>query len=262
MTLDGLSERRACVLLDMSRSSLRYHPSKNDQELDSILQTLSNNEKRFGRRRLLVRLHELGHKVNHKRLRRVYQNKQLQVQPSKKRRLTGVRGKPMMMPIQPNTRWSIDFVHDNFAGGSRCFRTLVVVDDFSRECLKLEVDFSIPAYRVIRVLDYLCVSRGKPLEIVMDNGPEFRALIVQDWAARNDIRINYIQPGKPVQNAFVESFNGRFRDECLNLHLFASLKETQHVIEQWRKYYNSKRPHSSLGYKTPMEYAKLKSSAP
>jgi putative transposase len=257
-----VTERRACSLLEISRSTLRYSPRQNDKELAAMLDTLSNNEKRFGRRRLLVRLKQLGHKVNHKRLRRIYQSKELQVPPTKRRRLTGVRGQSAMTPVKTNARWSIDFVHDNFAGGSRCFRTLVVVDDFSRECLALEVDTSLPASRVVSALEKLCKRRGVPLELVMDNGPEFRALLLQDWAARQGIRINYIEPGKPTQNAFVESFNGRFRDECLNQHVFGTLKDTRQTIETWRNYYNSIRPHSSLGYMTPTEYATTKSAVP
>jgi putative transposase len=168
----------------------------------------------------------------------------------------------MMTPIEANARWSIDFVHDNFAGGSRCFRVFAVVDDFTRECLALEADTSLNSQRIVRVLERLCLLRGSPLELVSDNGPEFRALGFQDWAARKKIRVNYIQPGKPVQNAFVESFNGRFRDEFLNQHLFGSLHDTKTKIEHWRHYYNTKRPHSSLGYKTPMEFAKTTSRVP
>lgn len=262
MQVQGLSERRACRLLDLSRSTKRYCSKRDDQELVVAIQTVTNKEKRFGRRRLLVRLTQMGYTVNHKRLRRIYQTVKLQVMPTKRRRLTGVRGRPIVSPLNPNTRWSLDFIQDNFAGGSRCFRTLVVVDDFSRECLALEVDTSLPAYRVVKVLERLCSVRGTPLQLVMDNGPEFRALLFQDWAARRDIQINYIEPGKPVQNAFVESFNGRFRDECLNQHVFGRLSETKQIINQWRIYYNEQRPHSSLGYKTPMEYANMQSSVP
>jgi len=167
-----------------------------------------------------------------------------------------------MTPVERNVRWSIDFVHDTYDGGSRRFRTLVVVDDFSRECLALEVDISLPARRVVRTLERLCLNRSAPLELVADNGPEFRALELQDWAARQGIRLNYIEPGKPMQNAFVESFNGRFRDECLNQYVFGALSQTREIIEKWRIYYNSRRPHSSLGYMTPIEYANKKSVVP
>jgi putative transposase len=262
MQFQGLSERRACSFLDVSRSTKRYRCKESDQHLIATLQTLSNSEKRFGRRRLMVRLKQLGHNLNHKKLRRIYRITQLQVVPTKRRRLTGIRGKSMMTPIEPNARWSLDFVHDNFAGGSRGFRTLAIVDDFTRECLALEVDTSLPAERVVRVLERLCETRGSPLELVTDNGPEFRALTLQDWAARQHVRINYIEPGKPVQNAYIESFNGRFRDECLNQHLFGTLRETKRIIERWRYYYNAQRPHSSLGYKTPMEFIRSKSGAP
>jgi putative transposase len=150
----------------------------------------------------------------------------------------------------------MDFVSDSLYSGRR-FRTLNIVDDFSRECLAIEVDFSLPSERVTRVLDRLLCGRSKPSEIVIDNGPEFRSNQTQSWAEKRGIKLHYIDPGKPIQNAFVESFNGKFRDECLNDNWFLDIKEARETIETWRTDYNTERPHSSLGYKTPSEFRQM-----
>ena len=156
----------------------------------------------------------------------------------------------MPLPTNTNQRWSIDFVSDSFWDGRR-FRTLNIVDDFSRECLGIEISTSIPGARAVRVLDFLVELRGKPQQIVLDNGPEFTSKVFLKWAEERNIELSFIEPGKPIQNAFVESFNGKFRDECLNEHWFLNLEDARKKVEKWRNDYNFVRPHSSLGYLTP-----------
>jgi len=162
----------------------------------------------------------------------------------------------MALPDAPNKRWSMDFTSDSLYSGRR-FRTLNVVDDFSRESVGIEVAFSLPSQRVTRLLERLFWTHGKPEKITCDNGPEFRSKHTQKWAQKAGILLDYIDPGKPMQNAFVESFNGKFRDECLNEHWFLDIAEAQHEIELWRTDYNTERPHSSLQYKTPAEVRKM-----
>lgn len=160
----------------------------------------------------------------------------------------------MIVPDRPNCRWSMDFVSDSFASGRR-FRTLNIVDDFTRECVAIEVDTSLTGMRVTRVLDNLASTRGLPSELVMDNGPEFTSKAMLTWASKKPIQLRFIDPGKPIQNAFIESFNGKLRDECLNEQWFLNLAEAQEELEEWRQFYNSQRPHSSLNYATPEEFA-------
>lgn len=191
--------------------------------------------------------------MNSKRVYRIYTEENLKVRRRGRKRLALARGTPMEIPSGLNERWSMDFMSDSLFSGRR-FRTLNVMDDFSRECLAVEVDFSLPSQRVTRVLDRLLWSRGKPAEIVVDNGPEFRSKHTQSWAEQRGIKLHYIDPGKPIQNAFVESFNGKFRDECLNGTWFVEIQEARETTETWRNDYNTERPHSSLGYKTPAEF--------
>ena len=162
----------------------------------------------------------------------------------------------MDVPKRPNLRWSMDFVSDQLGSTGRRFRCLTIVDDFTRECLAIEVDTSLPGDRVARVLDRLAFLRGLPQGIVIDNGPEFTGRALDTWAFARKVKLDHIRPGKPVENAFLESFNGRLRDECLNEHWFSTLKEAQVRIEAWRQDYNRNRPHSSLGDMTPEEFAK------
>ncbi len=177
----------------------------------------------------------------------------------KRKRVSRAERQPMLVPEAPNQRWSMDFQHDLLAPrgnrGSQRFRTLNIVDDFSRECPTIEADTSLPGVRVVRVLERLAETRGLPLEIVLDNGPEMIGKALDEWAWRNGVRLNFIEPGKPVQNAFIESFNGKFRDECLNENWFLDLDDAREIIEAWRIDYNTRRPHSALGYATPEEFA-------
>ena len=218
------------------------------------LKELAAVRRRFGYRRLHVLLRREGWEVNHKKVYRIYTEERLQVRRRRRKRISRTERRPMIAVNAVNQRWSIDFQHDVTAKGQR-FRTLNMVDDFSRESLIIEVDTSLTGERVTRVLDRLKACRGLPLEIVLDNGPEMISKALDEWAYRNKVHLNFIEPGKPNQNAFIESFNGRFRDECLNEHWFANLGEARRIIEAWRIDYNQDRPHSALGYLTPNEFA-------
>jgi putative transposase len=194
--------------------------------------------------------------VNHKRTERIYREEGLTLR--KKRRRKGAAGVRVMIPLpqRPNERWSMDFVTDSIINGRR-FRALAIVDDYSRECPAIEVDTSLGGARVVNVLERLSQTRGLPDAITLDNGPEFAGRHLDEWAFRNGVKLNFIRPGKPIENAFAESFNGRFRDECLNTNWFINLKHAREVIEDWRKDYNEVRPHSSLNHRTPVEYANI-----
>jgi len=250
-----LSQRRACRLASFSLSSYQYQRrGQDDEALRTRLKELAAVRRRFGYRRLHVLLRREGWEVNHKKVYRIYTEERLQVRRRRRKRISRTERRPMIAVNAVNQRWSIDFQHDVTAKGQR-FRTLNMVDDFSRESLIIEVDTSLTGERVTRVLDRLKACRGLPLEIVLDNGPEMISKALDEWAYRNKVHLNFIEPGKPNQNAFIESFNGRFRDECLNEHWFANLGEARRIIEAWRIDYNQDRPHSALGYLTPNEFA-------
>lgn len=251
----GVSQRRACHILDVDRSSVRYKSMRsNDTELREAMKKVSAERRRFGYRRIHVMLQRQGWHINHKKLRRLYREEKLQVRKrGGRKRALGTR-RPMLVPDQPNERWSLDFVSDAFTDGRR-FRVLAVVDDYSRECLALMADTSLSGHRVTRELDELIKQRGKPNTIVSDNGTELTSMAVLKWCQDTGINWHYIQPGKPMQNAFVESFNGSFRDECLNETLFTTLREAKTIIHEWKEDYNLNRPHSSLGNLTPREFA-------
>lgn len=251
-----ISERRACVLVRLHRSTFQYQwRPPDDGFLRQRLKELALQRRRYGSPRLMVLLRREGFTDNHKRIERVYQEEELQVRHRKRKRVARAsrRVRPSV-PERPDQRWSMDFAHDCLADG-RTVRALTIVDDFSRECPHIEVDTSLGGQRVVRALDYLAWQRGLPREIVLDNGPEFTSLALDQWAHRTGVTLHFIEPGKPVQNAFIESFIGKFRDECLNEHWFTSLADARVKIETWRKEYNEYRPHSSLGYQTPVEFA-------
>lgn len=193
--------------------------------------------------------------MNRKLVYRIYREEKLSLRVRKRKRIAALVRVPLPTPEKPNVRWSMDFVSDQLGSTGRRFRCLTIVDDFSRECLAIEVDTSLPGSRVARVLERLAITRGLPQAIVVDNGPEFTGQSMDAWAFEKGIKLDYIRPGKPVENAYIESFNGKFRDECLNEHWFVTLREAQVRIEAWREDYNCHRPHSSLGDLTPEQFA-------
>jgi putative transposase len=243
------------------RMTVRYRSRRPaDTELRERLRALAHERRRFGYRRLHVLLRREGFTVNHKRLFRIYCQERLVVRRrGGRKRALGTRA-PMLIPEWPNDRWSLDFVADQFIDGRR-LRILVVVDDCTRECLALIADTSISGIRVARELDRLLGDRGKPKTIVSDNGTELTSNAILRWADDRKIAWHYIAPGKPVQNAFAESFIGRLRDELLNETLFRSLAHTRGALEAWRADYNSERPHSRLGWMSPAMYAAERRSA-
>jgi putative transposase len=255
-TVHGVSERRACEVLAADRSSVRYRTVRpDDAGLRERLRALAAARRRFGYRRLLILLRREGLRVNHKKLRRLYAEERLQVRRrGGRKRALGVRA-PLALPDGPNRRWSLDFVSDAFTSGRR-FPILAVVDDFTRECLCLVADTSLSGQRVARELDAVIARRGPPAAIVSDNGTELTSMAILRWSEERQVGWHYIAPGKPQQNAFVESFNGRLRDELLNETLFTSLAQARAALAAWRLDYNTIRPHSALGGRTPDEAAR------
>jgi putative transposase len=250
-----ISERRACRLVGFSRSAAWYKPqNRDDAELRTRLKVLAEKYPRYGYPTLHSMLRIEGLVRNRKRTYRLYREEGLQVRTKRRKKLTRPRI-PMIVPSRANERWSLDFVSDQLANGRR-LRVLNAVDDFTRECVLQVVDFSISGERVARALDELTQSRPLPSTLVCDNGPEFTSKAMFFWARDRQIKLHFIQPGKPTQNAFVESFNGKFRDYCLNLHWFASLHDARTTISQWRDHYNTVRPHRSLGKKPPAVFAR------
>jgi putative transposase len=249
------SQRRACVLVGIAAKTYRYGSRRaEDSELRRRLRELAAERRRFGYRRLLILLRRDGVVVNHKRLFRIYREERLTVRKrSGRKRALGTRA-PVTIPQAANQRWSLDFASDVLADGRR-FRILVVVDDFSRECLALVVDRSLSGRRVARELDRLAERRDRPVQIVSDNGTELTSHAILAWQQEHAVAWHYIAPGKPMQNGFVESLIGRLRDECLNEHLFKNLAAAQRTIELWRIDYNTQRPHTSLEGLTPFAFA-------
>jgi putative transposase len=251
----GLSERQALRLVGMSASTLRYEPRDDGNEaLRERLKTLAGQHRRHGYRMLHNRLRGEGWAINVKRTYRLYREEGLMVRKRRRKKLPVTERQPLLRPMHPNEVWSMDFVFDELANGRRV-KTLTVVDDCSKESVQIVADTSIPALYVTRVLDQVKAERGLPKVIRTDNGPEFAGRTMQDWAARNGVQLRFIQPGKPIQNAYIESFNSRFRDECLSQHWFASLGHMRSVIDSWREDYNHSRPHSTLGYVPPAVFA-------
>jgi putative transposase len=249
------SERRGCQLAGIGRSSCRYEARRrNDPELRQRLRELAGERRRFGYRRLTVMLRREGWPVNPKRVYRLYCQEGLSVRRRQRKRLKAEARRPLALPTQANQVWTMDFTHDNLASG-RKFRTLNLMDGYTRESLRIEVDTSLPGLRVVRVLQEVARQRGYPQAIQVDNGPEFISRVVDQWAFENRVELHFIAPGKPTQNAHIESFNGKFRDECLNENWFLTLQEAREKIEAWRRDYNQVRPHSGLGYETPEEFA-------
>ncbi len=249
----AFSQRRACRVMKMAVATYRYRSLRTDEPLRTKLVELAREKPRFGYRRLHVLLRRSGENVNHKRLHRVYREAGLMIR-RKKRKHCMREGKPLVARTSANPEWALDFLHDAVECG-RAIGVLSVVDASTRECLALEVDTSLASRRVTRVLDAIVAERGQPLAIRCDNGPELTSRHFLAWCGERRIELVHIQPGKPTQNAHVESFHGRLREECLTVSWFQNLFDARRKITAWRTAYNEERPHSSLGYCTPKEFA-------
>lgn len=249
-----LSERRACKAIGVQRSSIRYEScAKEPTKLIENMREIAKERPRAGYRGIHRLLRRRGHRVNIKRVYRLYKREGLHVRTKRRRRFAASPRLELAKVTKPNQRWSMDFVSDHLADGRR-FRILTVVDQFSRRSPGILVDTSITGARVAAFLDELAFTRGLPESITVDNGPEFISNALDQWAAHRGVRLHFSRPGKPVDNAFIESFNGRFRDECLNANWFASVVEARKLISNWWADYNEHRPHSALGGMTPIEY--------
>ena len=250
----AFSERRACGLMMVAVSSYRYQPRHSDEPLRTRLVELAREKPRFGYRRLHVLLRRTGEAVNHKRVHRVYREAGLCIRRKKRKHCVRV-GQPLRPCTVANQEWALDFVRDVVECG-RSIRVLTVVDAYTRECLALEVDTSFASRRVTRVLEGIIGERGMPASIRCDNGPELTSRHFLAWCLERQIELVHIQPGKPTRNGRCESFNGRLREECLAVSWFQNLFEARRKIAAWRQEYNEERPHSSLGYSTPSEFAR------
>ena len=252
----GLSERRSLQVLRMSASALRYVPKPDrNQALRERIVTLAQRHRRYGADMIYLKLRQAGQLVNHKRVERLYALEKLQVRRRRRKKIPISDRQPLIRPGAANEVWSMDFVFDRVATG-RAIKCLAIVDDATHEAIAVVPEHSIGGDHLVRILDRVCAQRGKPLIIRTDNGKEFTGRAMLTWAHRHGIALRLIEPGKPTQNAYIESFNGRLRDECLNEHWFASLQHAKVEIERWRQEYNEERPKRALGGLTPATYAK------
>jgi putative transposase len=260
----GLSERKACRIVRLSRATWQYEPKPEsllNKKLRVRIREIAAQRRRFGSFRIWQMLVRQGWAINKKRVQRIYVEEKLSLRIKRRLKQAATVRVPLPVPTGPNQVWSIDFVFDWVQSGRR-LKMLTVVDDFTHESLAIEVDFGIRAIRVTQVLDRIIELRGKVAAIRSDNGSEFAGNVMDAWAYGNGIKLDFIRPGKPNDNAFVESFNGKFRDECLNENRFLTLIEAQTIIEAWRKDFNEERPHKSLPANlTPSEYAMLNNNA-
>ena len=250
-----MSERQACALLNLSRSVYRYKARRSDdEELREQLLSLASRKPRWGFQKMFAYLKNQGRSWNHKRVRRVYRALGLNLRIKPKKRLPVRDPKPLVAPAEADISWSLDFMHDSLANG-RTIRTLNIIDEFNREGLWIEIDTSIPAARVVRVLDMLALWRRYPKQLRLDNGPELISQTLADWAAEHNVALAFIQPGKPAQNAFIERFNRTYREAVLDAFLFHTVAEVQAITEDWLEEYNAIRPHEALGDVPPYQYA-------
>ena len=250
-SVHGFSQRRACRVTNCNRKTAQHISRRpDDTDVRKQLKQLAHEHPRWGYKMLHAVLRQDGCEVNHKKVYRLYKEEKLQLRhKGKKRFKSELRGQPEKATAARQL-WTMDFVSDALSDG-RSFRTLNLIDAFTRQCLAIETDTSLSGERVVRVLEAVIAHGGKPQVIQIDNGPEFRSKALDLWASKNGVKLDFIEPGKPTQNGLIESFNGRFRDECLNQEWFGSLQEARQLIEEWRVSYNTKRPHSSLGYLPP-----------
>jgi putative transposase len=250
----GVSSRRACGLVGVHRSTFYYASCRrDDRALRLRLRELAASRPRFGYLRLHVLLRREGWLINRKRVYRLYCEEGLSVRTKQRRKRASHCRVTPVLPAAPNQRWGMDFVADTLDDGRR-FRALTVIDLFTRECLVIEADFALPGLRVSAVLDHLSLTRSLPKIITVDNGSEFISKDMDSWAYRRGIQLDFIRPGRPVENAHIESFNGRLRDECLNAELFLTLADARQKLAEWKSDYNKSRPHSSLGGLSPLEF--------
>lgn len=256
----GYSQRRACRLIQCNRSTARHNSTRrDDSELRQRLKSLAQEQQRWGYRLLGAALRQEGFLVNYKRLYRLYKEEKLELRPKHRKRLKSEkRGRPALA-TKLHEVWTMDFMSDTLCDGRR-FRTLNVLDVWSRQCLAIEVDTSLSSQRVVRVLDELVQQHGAPQRLQIDNGPEFRSQALDVWAKRHGVALHFIDPGKPTQNGHIESFNGHFRAECLSQEWFLHLREVRQTVGTWRMEYNTVRPHSSLGYLPPAVWAQQQQS--
>ena len=251
----GVSERQACRTIQVSRCAYRYQGKKTaDVSIIQELRQLAEQQPRWGCDKMTDYLRNEGHAWNHKRIRRVYRALSLDLKRKPKKRLPTRVAQTLVVPEQGNQTWSLDFMSDSLSNG-RAFRTLNVIDDFNREALWIEVDTSLPAERVVRVLEQLLDWRGKPASLRMDNGPELISQRLESWAQEKHIELLHIQPGKPAQNAYIERFNRTYREEVLDAYLFEDLQEVRYITERWLEDYNTIRPHEALQGLPPRQFA-------
>ncbi|KAB7725106.1 IS3 family transposase [Rudanella paleaurantiibacter] len=250
-----VSQRKACRWVGLSRNAVQEPVAVNEKDaaLKEQIETLAKRHKQWGVLKIYRRLRKQGECVNHKRVRRLYRLSGLNLRRKSRKRLPEAVRKPLVQAQACNECWSMDFTSDSLTDG-RKFRTLNVLDDYNREALGIEIDFSLPAKRVTRLLDRLVDERGKPQRLRSDNGPEFIADELQAWCQTNEVELVRIQPGKPTQNAYIERFNGTFRREVLNPNLFSSVQQARRVVDEWLVEYNTERPHQALRFMTPVEY--------
>jgi putative transposase len=253
---EGRSERRSCELAGCPRATVRYRRRRRDDaELRTLVKTIAAKRRRFGYRKITILVRREGIVANHKLVYRIYTEEGLAVRSRKRRHLRMTRGNALAALTQPNDRWSIDFISDTIAGG-RGMRVLTAVDDCTHEGLAVEPAFSYPSRSVIRTLEAIAFERGSlPKICKFDNGPEFTSHAMLAWAAKHNVELHFIDPGKPMQNGSVESFNARVRDEFLNEHVFTNLFDAREAAAEWLNDFNEVRPHQSLRYQTPAEYA-------
>jgi putative transposase len=238
----------------LDRNTLRYQSRRSDDPgLRARMREIAETKRRYGCPRIYVRLRREGWTVNHKKVERLYREEGLSLRRRARKKATAVPRVALPTPTRPGLCYAMDFVHDRLANGRR-FKCLTMTDLCSKEVPVIEADNSIGGERVCRILDRLFAGRPLPETVILDNGPEFSGMALDAWAGQHGVQLHFIQPGKPVQNAFIESFNGKFRDECLNEHWFLTLQEAQIVIEAWRREYNEERTHSTIGDMTPMEF--------